>query len=185
LPRTGQIWRHLLAWQCPHDLRESVPVRHWGMNDVMNMTGYFHHRDRVFALVVIVLATIFYSMIGGMDEPYSSGALAASTYPRLILACIIVLSCLLIIRPVSGEPPINSISMRGLAVILLVAGYVFVIESVGFFVLTPVFLFIVPLVVGYRHHVANAACAVLVTVALYVVFILVLNIPLPAGLLGD
>ena len=52
----------------------------------MNMTGYFHHRDRVFSLVVIVLATIFYSMIGGMDEPYSSGALAASTYPRLILA---------------------------------------------------------------------------------------------------
>ena len=151
----------------------------------MNMTGFIHHRDRVFALVLIVLASIFYALIGGMEEPYSPGALAASTYPRLILACIIALSCLLIMRPVSGEQGISIISMKGLAVILLVAGYIFLIGSLGFFVLTPVFLFVVPLVVGYRHHVASAASSVLVTAALYAVFVLVLNIPLPAGLLGD
>ena len=79
-----------------------------------------------------------------MDEPYSSGALAASTYPRLILASIIALSCLLIIRPVSGEPGTSGISMQGLVVILLVAGYILLIEPVGFFVLTPVFLFFLP-----------------------------------------
>ena len=151
----------------------------------MNMTGFFHHRDRVFALVLIVLASIFYALIGGMEEPYSPGALAASTYPRLILACIIALSCLLIIRPASGERASSIISMKGLAVILLAAGYIFLVEPVGFFVLTPVFLFLVPLVVGYQHRVANAASAVLVTAALYAVFVLILNIPLPAGLLGD
>ena len=151
----------------------------------MTMTGFFHHRDRAFALVLIVLASIFYALIGGMDEPYSAGALAASTYPRLILACIIVLSCVLIIRPASGEQTTTIISMKGLAVILLAAGYIFLIEPVGFFLLTPVFLFLVPLVIGYRHHVATVASAVLVTAGLYAVFVLVLNIPLPAGLLGD
>jgi putative tricarboxylic transport membrane protein len=155
------------------------------MNDVMNMTGFFQHRDRVFALVLIVLASILYAVIGGMEEPYSSGAMAASTYPRLILACIIVLSCLLILRPVSGEQGASIVTLKGLTVIGLVAGYILLIESLGFFVLTPVFLFVVPWVVGYRHHVANAASAVLVTAALYAVFVLVLNIPLPAGLLGD
>ena len=151
----------------------------------MNMTGFIQHRDRVFALVLIVLASIFFALIGGMEEPYSPGALAASTYPRLILVCIIILSCLLIIRPVTGEQGISIITAKGFAVILLTAGYILMLESLGFFVLTPVFLFLVPLVVGYRHHVANAASAVLVTAALYAVFVLVLNIPLPAGLLGD
>ena len=149
------------------------------------MTGFFHNRDRVFALVLIVLASIFFALIGGLEEPYSPGALAASTYPRLILVCIIILSCLLIIRPVTGEQGISIISAKGFAVILLTAGYILLLESLGFFVLTPVFLFLIPLVVGYRHHVTNAASAVLVTAALYAVFVLVLNIPLPTGLLGD
>ena len=85
----------------------------------------------------------------------------------------------------SGEQGGSIISTKGLAVIGLVAGYILLIESLGFFVLTPVFLFAVPLVIGYRQHVTNAASAVLVTAALYAVFVLVLNIPLPAGLLGD
>ena len=151
----------------------------------MTMTGFFHQRDRVFALVLIVLASIFYALIGGMDEPYSPGALAASTYPRLVLASIIALSCLMIIRPASSEQASDIVSLKGLSVILLAAGYIFLIEPVGFFVLTPLFLFLVPVVAGYRHFVAIAASAVLVTAGLYVVFILVLNIPLPAGLLGD
>lgn len=161
------------------------------MNNGINMTGFFHHSDRVFALVLIVLASIFYALIGGVEEPYSPGTLAASTYPRLILVCIIALSCVLIIRPVSPVSDLddlqesNTISFKGLAAILLTAGYIFLVESLGFFVLTPVFLFLVPLVVGYRNHFANAASAVLVTAALYGVFVMVLNIPLPAGLLGD
>ena len=162
--------------------------RYEGINKVMNVTGFFHHRDRAFALVLIVLASIFYALIGGMEEPWSSGALAASSYPRFILACIIALSGLLIIRPVSDVQDAQAtsfISVRGLVVILLVAGYILLIETLGFFLLTPVFLFVVPLVVGYRHHVATAASAVLVTAGLYAVFVLVLNIPLPAGLLGD
>ena len=152
----------------------------------MNVAGIFHHRDRVFALVLIVLASIFYALIGGMDDPYSPGALSASTYPRFILICIIVLSGLLLVRPTSDVRQDTSIiSASGFVVILLVAGYIFLIETLGFFLLTPVFLFVVPLVVGYRNHVAPAASAVLVTAALYAVFVLVLNIPLPAGLLGD
>jgi putative tricarboxylic transport membrane protein len=160
-------------------------VRYRETNNGINMTGFFHHRDRLFALVLIVLASIFYALIGGLEDPYSPGALAASTYPRLILICIIALSCLLIIRPVSGEQETSTISIKALAVILLAAGYIVLVESLGFFVLTPVFLFFVPLVSGYRQHVVNATSAVLVTAALYAVFVLVLNIPLPAGLLGD
>lgn len=151
----------------------------------MNITGFFQYRDRVFALVLIVLASIFYALIGGMEEPYSSGSLSASTYPRLVLACIIALSGFLIIRPMSGEQGSSILSAKGLAVIGLAAAYIFLIETLGFFALTPVFLFVVPLVVGYRQHVANAISAVLVTAALYAVFVLVLNIPLPTGLLGE
>lgn len=151
---------------------------------ISSINGFFRHRDRVFALVLLVLASVFYGLIGGMEEPYSPGALAASTYPRLILACIIVLSCLLVIRPTAAEARGRILSAKGLAVTLLAAGYIFLLEALGFFVLAPVFLFVVPLVLGYRHHLANAISAVAVTVVLYAVFVVVLKIPLPAGLLG-
>ena len=81
--------------------------------------------------------------------------------------------------------PVTALSPDGLVVILLVASYIFLVEALGFFVLTPVLLFAIPLVVGFRNHAANAASAVLVTAALYAVFVLILNIPLPAGFLGD
>ena len=147
--------------------------------------GIFRHRDRTFALVMLVLAAVFYALIGGMEEPYSPGAMAASTYPRLILACIIVLSALLVIRPASGESKGRFVSVTGLIVILLAASFIFLLERLGFFVLAPVFLFAVPLVVGYRQHLTNAASAILVSLALYAVFVLVLDIPLPAGVFGD
>ena len=149
------------------------------------MTGFFQHSDRAFAFVLIVLASIFYALIGGMQEPYSPGAFSASTYPRLILVCIIVLSSLLIVRPVSGEQGAGAVSMKGLTIILLSAGYIFLIEPVGFFLLTPLFLLLVPLVAGYRHFAAITFSAIAVTAVLYAVFVMVLNIPLPAGLLGD
>ena len=58
-----------------------------------------YNTDKVFAVLLIAFAAIMYVIIGDTAAPYSPGALSASTYPRLILLCMIFTSCLILIRP--------------------------------------------------------------------------------------
>ena len=147
--------------------------------------NFFRNSDRVFALILIIMASIMYYLISGMEEPYSTGALAASTYPRLILGCIILTSCLLIFKTRNSAEGNNQISFKGLPVIILVAIYISFLEYIGFFLLTPVILFILPLLAGFRRYGLTSISVIIVTFALYGVFVEVLNIPLPVGILGD
>jgi len=151
----------------------------------MGLVNYFRQQDRLFALVLIAIAIIMYAIIGDMEEPYSRGALAASTYPRLILACIIITSLLIIVKPQPGTQQGVTISLKGISVIIMMALYISLIETVGFFLLTPVFLFILPLLAGFRRYTLILISVISVTAILYGVFSELLNIPLPAGLLGD
>jgi len=63
--------------------------------------------------------------------------------------------------------------------------YIALLETIGFFILTPIFLFILPLLAGFRRYVLISVSVVVVTAILYGVFAWLLNIPLPAGLFGD
>jgi putative tricarboxylic transport membrane protein len=151
----------------------------------MGLFNYFRHKDRLFAIVIIVMAIIMYVIIGDMDEPYSPGALAASTYPRLILTCMIISSCLLILRSQQDEGQSITVSFKGLSVIILMVMYIALLQTIGFFILTPIFLFILPLLAGFRRYALISVSVVVVTAILYGVFAWLLNIPLPAGLFGD
>jgi hypothetical protein len=151
----------------------------------MNVAGFLRNQDRIFALLMIAISSVMYGLIGGMEEAYSPGALAASTYPRLLLGCIIFVSCLLIIRPIKPDKNQERFSLQGMFVIIFMATYIALLETVGFFILTPAFLFILPLIAGFRRYGLITLSVILVTAALYGVFVEVLNIPLPQGLLGD
>lgn len=151
----------------------------------MGLINYFRHQDRIFALITIGIALIMYVVIGQMEEPHSPGAMAASTYPRLILVCLIISSFLLIVRSQQGETRKITVSLKGLTVIVLMVLYIALMETIGFFILTPVFLFILPLVAGFRRYYLILFSVILVTAILYGVFVWTLNIPLPTGLLGD
>jgi putative tricarboxylic transport membrane protein len=63
--------------------------------------------------------------------------------------------------------------------------YIALLEKIGFFILTPLFLFVLPYMVGFRRYRLITMSVIVVTAALYGVFVEVLNIPLPQGLLGD
>jgi putative tricarboxylic transport membrane protein len=147
---------------------------------------FLANSDRLFAVLSIAFASVMYVIIGGMEEPYSPGALAASSYPRLVLFCMILISCLIIIR---SEPEVKgrawTFSAKGLIVIVLTAMYIGLIEIVGFFVLTPVFLILLPVMAGFRRYGMIITSAAVVTAIFYGIFVGVLNIPLPAGILGD
>ncbi|WMC10261.1 tripartite tricarboxylate transporter TctB family protein [Oceanimonas pelagia] len=142
--------------------------------------------DRFFALLLITASAILYALIGGLDEPGSPGELAASTYPRILLLCLMLFSLVLILKPNRSDADrIAHFPLKGLSVIAVIAGYIALVDLVGYFVLTPALLLVLPLLAGFRNLrlIMISVCGV--TAALYGIFDLVLNIPLPAGFLGD
>ena len=151
----------------------------------MNIFKQLRHPDRLFAVVVIAAAVFMFVLTGTVAPPEAPGALAASTYPKFILVCVILLSCLVIIKPLSGESPVGQLKLRGVPIVVLCIAYIALIEPVGFFITTPVFLFALPVLAGFRDHKLNAISALVLTALVYGVFVKTLSIPLPAGLLGD
>lgn len=152
----------------------------------MGPLKWLHNTDKLFAVILIAFAAVMYVIIGGMEEPYMPGALAASTYPRLVLICMIITACLIIIRPGPGTTDVTRpVSLKSISVIALTVFYIGFIEIAGFFILTPVFLMLLPVMAGFKRHGMTIISAILVTAMLYGIFVGVLNIPLPAGILGD
>ncbi|WP_172378403.1 tripartite tricarboxylate transporter TctB family protein [Vibrio sp. Vb339] len=151
------------------------------MNSLTNSLG----SDRFFSIALIGISAMLYSMLGGMDEATSPGELAASTYPRLLLVCVMVFCASLLFTRKNATEVKAQFPLSGIAVIGAIALYIFLVDMIGYFLLTPVLLIALPLLAGFTNLKLTLVSAVCVTGALYCVFDLVLNIPLPAGLLGS
>jgi putative tricarboxylic transport membrane protein len=151
----------------------------------MNVINQLHHPDRLFAVAMIAAAVIMYGLTGDVAPPDAPGAMSASAYPKFILICIVLLSFLVIIKPVSGETTTRQVSLRGLPIIALCIVYIALLEPVGFFIMTPLFLFTLPVLAGFRNYKLNAISVLVLIALVYGVFVKTLSIPLPAGLLGD
>jgi putative tricarboxylic transport membrane protein len=149
-------------------------------NSVVNFTS-----DRYFSAVAALLAAIFFVVIGGKADPASAGNLSASTYPRTILSTIIIISIYLAFKPTNEHANKTKISLPGIVSIILMAVYISLLELIGFFILTPILLALLPLLAGFRSYRWILISVVCVTLTIYGVFVLVLNIPLPPGLFGD
>jgi hypothetical protein len=141
--------------------------------------------DRYFSILIALLAAIFFVVIGGKADPASAGSISASTYPRILLTAIIVISIYLAFKPSNHNGNKAKVSAPGIASIVLMAGYIFLMERIGFFILTPILLTLLPLLAGFRAYRWILTSVVLVTLTLYGVFVGALNIPLPPGVFGD
>ena len=150
----------------------------------MNVLKYLRHPDRLFALVLIGASVVMYALTGTMEEPTAPGAISASTFPLLTLLGITLICCFIILRPIQDDVK-NLSSWKGLSVIILTAVYIALIEPLDFFVITPLFLLAQPLLENFRRYRLLGISVVLITASVYALFVYVLAIPLPAGILGD
>jgi len=116
-----------------------------------NKIKIFHH-DRIFTLLLIAIAVIFFYMIGKISDTPGTGELATATYPRVILGAFIFIAILQFVFPKKGDEKPVSFPIKGLLSILLIAVYIYLLDKVGYFLLTPLVLFILPLLAGYRQY---------------------------------
>jgi putative tricarboxylic transport membrane protein len=151
----------------------------------MGIISYIRNTNRLFAIVVICIASIMFVLTGSLGVAETNDVMGASAYPKFILICIIVLSCVVFFKPAHRDVVPGSISLRGLPVIVSTALYISLIEYAGFFIITPLFLLLLPLLAGFRSYRLIGISVIVVTASLYGVFVEILAIPLPAGILAD
>ncbi|MBS8266170.1 tripartite tricarboxylate transporter TctB family protein [Mesobacillus boroniphilus] len=70
-----------------------------------------------------------------------------------------------------------------LAVLAFILIYIFLLEIIGFLIMTALFIFGCSLFLGYRKHVTNAIVSVVFSLVIYGLFNYLLKINLPAGII--
>lgn len=73
----------------------------------------------------------------------------------------------------------GQILLFGVAILL----YILLLEPVGFFIMTALFIFSTTALLGYKHHLRNGLVALAVPLFFYLTFTQLLKISLPSGIL--
>ncbi len=111
--------------------------------------------------------------------------------PRAVATFLLITALLLLYRALKGralelEKRLEGADLRritGAAVITF--GYLFVVERIGFFGTTLVYMLLFALVLGERRWPRLVLFAILVPLVVYVLFSTALHVPLPRGWIED
>ena len=112
--------------------------------------------------------------------------LGMAFWPRILLACLGCLAVYFIIRGSLDAGPYERLLPTAFAVLAGCIGYAVMIESVGWLVLTPLFIFALTILLSDRSRrsvIQAALSATLGTIAIYLIFYYGLDVQLPEGLL--
>lgn len=140
--------------------------------------------DRIFGILMLLLAASYTWTARGFDPGFMSDPLGPSTFPYLLGAVLAVTALYLLLRPDANAhwPDPRHLLQMALVVGVLIA-YAGLLEWLGFLIATTLTV----IVLGWRLG-ASLRTAVLtgigVSLAVYGLFDMLLELPLPAGLLG-
>jgi putative tricarboxylic transport membrane protein len=140
--------------------------------------------DRIFGALLLILAAVYSWTARGFDPGFMADPLGPQTFPYLLGAVLAITALYLVLRP---DPPVNWPSLHrllqmGLVVLVLLA-YASLLEWLGFIIAT----LLTVSILGWRLG-AGLRTAILtgigVSLVVYGLFDIVLELPLPDGLLG-
>jgi putative tricarboxylic transport membrane protein len=155
--------------------------------------------DRVVGLAVVALGIAYWRAASALPKPLLQQDVGPEVFPQLIAAALIGLGAVLAVGPlvaaVLGWPVRRPAStpfaprVDATAIVLLFAGlaaYTWLFERLGFILASVLFMAfeIAVLEVERRRWPWALPAVVLLPLALYLLFVKVLGVTLPAGILG-
>ena len=140
--------------------------------------------DRIFGTLLLILAAVYSWTARGFDPGFMADPLGPQTFPYLLGAALAVTALYLVLRPdpTAHWPSLQRLVEMGLVVLVLLA-YAGLLERLGFLIATTVTVTIL----GWRLGAALKTAILTgigVSLVVYGLFDIVLELPLPAGLLG-
>lgn len=140
--------------------------------------------------IVLALISIIYLILSYQLPTYPYIPVDADAFPKALGWLLLVLSVgLFFSKDRDSEeqkarrriPKKDVISL--LVVFVLVFLYITLFEALGFILTTILFVFTCTWYLGYKKHLVNAIVSIVFPVALYSIFVYLLQIRLPAGIL--
>ena len=138
--------------------------------------------DRLIAIIFIASGVFLYIWSFGFEKGEAVGLIPPTFFPRMIIVALIACCLLLLFRKqhVTVSFPAPGGVLAGMA---LVIGYVLLMNRVGYLIVTPLFLFLFPTLMGYRRWISLLLFCIGGTLFSYLIFHSVLGVPLPMGFL--
>jgi len=132
-------------------------------------------------LAVVFLVTAL-SMPGGLG-----GDIGPGFFPIVLCILMIITGVVIIVQELmkkSSEVVLNSAVVKSLLIGVLAVVYVFVMQFVGFVIVSPIFIYVVLHVLKQRKIWLNALYSIGITAGVYWTFGIAFNVRLPVSFLG-
>jgi len=141
--------------------------------------------DRIFGALMLLLAATYSWTARGFDPGFMSDPLGPSTFPYLLGSVLGITALYLLIRPDAPAvwPPLANLLQMVLIIAVLLA-YVALLEWLGFIIATFATVFVLGWRLGASLKTATFT-GIGVALGVYGLFDVLLELPLPSGLLGS
>jgi hypothetical protein len=155
------------------------------------MKSLFKNKEVVGGLIFCAVSLyLFYEISSFPTTAERYRSLGPEVFPNVIAGSLLVLSIILFIQGLlKQQSPILSFnflclgSLRMFSIIALLIVFMLVIESIGFIAWGLAFMALVQFILGERRPATIALLSVAVIAVVYVVFAVLLRVPLPKGIL--
>jgi len=144
----------------------------------------------IVAVVVLLFCIGYFFMIQGLPDRNLANTLKSSFMPSLLLIILVGLTLILLIQNIvkdseeSCNYAITGKELLGILVMtVLIFAYVFLLDIVGFLIITPVVMFILMKLTGSKKIRETIIVSVSVTLVIYIIFDLLFRVQLPDGLI--
>ena len=146
--------------------------------------------ETVIALILIMLSLFLYFVT--MDFPVGklSKTVGPASMPQLLIYALIVFCLVLIFNSVRKKVKVNSVPKEGsilkvVILIVLMTGYLLIINYLGYFISTFIFLISGIYLMSYRKHWLIFTVVAGFLIIVYIAFLKILQIPLPKGIIFE
>ena len=144
--------------------------------------------DLVAGTGLLVFSVFYFERSFAISTGLASDRLGPAFFPRVLAVLLTLLALVLIVRAASdrSDPSPQSPVRTGrlVAVLALTVGWAILLPELGFLVVTPFLMAAVIWVLGLHRWRPIVGVALGATLVLYLVFVRILNVLLPMGLLG-
>lgn len=140
----------------------------------------------LFEACLVVLSVSLLFNIRSWDFITTYSGMGSGTWPKIILAMIIILSAFQVFLSSfrDKESPISfeNVTPQVLLVIGLLGVYIFSLEYIGFLIATLFFQWIFIALLNQYRNKLYAVAPIVVTVSIFVLFVKIMYVPLPRGM---
>ncbi len=140
--------------------------------------------------LILALLSIGYLYMSYQLPTYPYIPVDADAVPKTLGWVLLVLSVALIFSKDSDSdeqkakrriPKKDVKALLGVGALLLI--YIMLFETLGFIIMTVLFVYFCSWFLGYKNHIVNAIVSIVFPIALYSIFVFMLQIKLPQGIL--